>query len=656
MTSAIQIKDMLGYRFPENLQYSPDGKLLAFQVAHADEKKNDYRRDVYLSRENKVTQLTHTLDATIVCWKDNTHMILQRRTEDDEPGVTSLYLLGVNGGEAEPWMDLPFGMLSMEKVSENTYAALGIIRKDDPDAYLDSSEKRKEKIEARKKEEDYQVVDEVPYWFNGRNFINGQRTALFVISTAKDVKIKRVTAAAFDVSGIKVNGKDIYYSGIAWTRYNDMRFQKIFVYHTDTAKTETVYGKADHTIYGLLVLKNRLYALAADTKEYGVNESAKFCLVTKDELIIKKDPERSLYNSAAVDMALGGGKNSEVSGNEYITLASDEDRSEIWKYDAGFEKKVLFTKPGAVFFLDVSKNKIAFAYMSPSALMEIYEMDHDGKNIRKITALNEDALKDKYIARPERVDYASGNEELHGWVLLPEGFNPKKKYPAVLDVHGGPRGIYCEAFFHEMQVWCAKGYVVFFTNIRGSDGRGDAFADIRDQYGSVDYDNLMDFTDAVLKKYPNINQKKLCETGGSYGGFMTNWIIGHTDRFCCAASQRSIANWVSEAFMSDIGVPFSADQCGAKNVFKDTEKLWDHSPLKYADKVKTPTLFIHSDQDRRCPLPEGMQMMQALSVRKIETRMVIFHGENHELSRGGKPLHRIRRLQEITDWFDSHTA
>lgn len=164
----------------------------------------------------------------------------------------------------------------------------------------------------------------------------------------------------------------------------------------------------------------------------------------------------------------------------------------------------------------------------------------------------------------------------------------------------------------------------------------------------------MDFTDAVLKKYPNIDPKKVCETGGSYGGFMTNWIITHTDRFCCAASQRSISNWISMSYISDIGPYFGPDQCGASGL-NDYEKLWEHSPLKYADQCKTPTLFIHSDEDYRCPLEQGMQMMQALTVRGVETRMCIFHGENHELSRSGKPKHRIRRLNEITVWFTQHT-
>ena len=138
--------------------------------------------------------------------------------------------------------------------------------------------------------------------------------------------------------------------------------------------------------------------------------------------------------------------------------------------------------------------------------------------------------------------------------------------------------------------------------------------------------------------------------GGSYGGWMTNWIIGHTDRFAAACSQRSISNWISFFGNSDIGYYFTPDQAGT-DPWTDATKLWDNSPLKYADRVKTPTLFIHSDEDYRCWLPEGLQMYTALKYHGIDSRMVVFHGENHELSRSGKPRARIKRLEEIIAWF-----
>lgn len=229
----------------------------------------------------------------------------------------------------------------------------------------------------------------------------------------------------------------------------------------------------------------------------------------------------------------------------------------------------------------------------------------------------------------------------------------QKKYPAILDIHGGPKTVYGKVFYHEMQVWASKGYFVFFCNIHGSDGRGNEFMDIRGKYGTIDYDELMQFTDKVLETYPQIDASKVGVTGGSYGGFMTNWIIGHTDRFACAASQRSIANWISFSQTSDIGPYFAQDQQSA-TYYENPEKLWWHSPLKYARNVKTPTLFIHSDEDYRCPLCEGLQMLNALLDQNIEARMCLFHGENHDLSRTGLPQHRLRRLNEITNWMEQH--
>ena len=258
------------------------------------------------------------------------------------------------------------------------------------------------------------------------------------------------------------------------------------------------------------------------------------------------------------------------------------------------------------------------------------------------------------LSRPERINVETApGVTIEGWILKPVDFEDGKKYPAILDIHGGPKTVYGEVFYHEMQYWANHGYAVFFCNPRGSDGRGNEFADIRGKYGTIDYDDLMKFTDAVLKKYSFIDKDRVGVTGGSYGGFMTNWIIGHTDRFKAAASQRSISNWISKFCTTDIGYYFVEDQNGA-TPWNNMEKLWDHSPLKYADKAKTPTLFIHSEQDYRCYLAEGIQMFTALKYHGVDARLCMFRGENHELSRGGKPKHRMRRLKEMTDWFDKY--
>ena len=205
-----------------------------------------------------------------------------------------------------------------------------------------------------------------------------------------------------------------------------------------------------------------------------------------------------------------------------------------------------------------------------------------------------------------------------------------------------------------MQLWASEGYFVFFCNPRGGDGRGNEFADIRGKrYGVWDYNDLMEFTDHVLQSYPQIDPARVGMTGGSYGGFMANWIVGHTDRFAAVASQRSIANFISKCLTTDIG--YYHNLCAVQSdPWNSPEEIWNRSPLKYADKCTTPTLFIQSDEDYRCWMADALQMFTALRMHGVPTRVCLFHGENHELSRNGKPKHRVRRLKEITRWFDRY--
>jgi len=206
-----------------------------------------------------------------------------------------------------------------------------------------------------------------------------------------------------------------------------------------------------------------------------------------------------------------------------------------------------------------------------------------------------------------------------------------------------------------MQFLAGQGYAVIYTNPRGSSGRGNDFADLREKYGTIDYDDLMNVVDAAIETYPFVDADHLGIMGGSYGGFMANWAIGQTDRFAAAVSQRSISNWTSKFNTTDIGYYFNQDAMGTTPWEEGgADKLWRHSPLKYADKAVTPTLFIHSEQDYRCWMAEGLQMFTALRYHGVDSRLVLFRDENHELSRSGKPKHRQRRLQEMLDWFDKY--
>ncbi len=651
----ILAEDITLYRFPGSPLYSPGGDFLAFTVTRSDTKKNSNRGDVYMYSKGKVRQLTHTIDASVVCWYDDEHLIIRRKTEDSpSPLSTQLFMIDVTGGEALPWMTLPFPMTKMVKLPGKKWACLGFIDANDPDIYRADEETLKKYQEKIKAEEDYQVVDEVPYWFNGAGYTNKRRTSLFIVKEGEKPEIKRVTEPFFSVNSMSRDRSKVYYTGREFVSRSEWKYD-LFCYDANKDNTSAIYDKSDMSISAPFFVAGKMFVKANDGKTYGVNQSDDVYRVNDDNSFEKVFvPEVTMGNGVVSDTVHGSGKTSAAFGAKYYSIETVVDRCVLCEYNSRFSRNVLLDRQGMMDGMDVAEGKIALIYQDWKHVAEVFEFDLETKTLTQLTHLNDEALKGRYVAKPNPVVYHSEGLSHRGWVLYPYGYEEGKKYPAILDIHGGPRGSYGETFFHEMQMWASEGYFVFFCNIKGSDGRGDEYADLRGRYGGVDFQNIMDFTDTVLKRYPMIDEKKVCVTGGSYGGFMTNWIIGHTDRFCAAASQRSISNWISMSTISDIGLIFGPDQCGTETIFSDFAKLWEHSPLKYAENAVTPTLFIHSTDDYRCPLPEGMQMMQALAYKGVETRLVIFKGENHELSRSGKPLHRIRRLREITDWFNRH--
>ncbi|MBU3209494.1 S9 family peptidase [Clostridium algidicarnis] len=390
-------------------------------------------------------------------------------------------------------------------------------------------------------------------------------------------------------------------------------------------------------------------------EKYGINENVKFYKInteTKKCICITPDFETSTWNSVGSDARYGGGAGVKKYKDYLYFITTEGYSSHLNRIDLeGNIEKIIETN-GSVDSYTVNGEEILFIGLRDLKLQELYSL-REKKEVQ-LTDFNGWVNKEISLSKIERLAVETEDGVIiDGWVLKPVDFDEKKKYPAILDIHGGPKTVYGEVFYHEMQYFASEGYFVFFCNPRGSDGKGNEFSDIRGKYGTIDYDDLMKFTDEVLNKYENIDKDRVGVTGGSYGGFMTNWIIGHTDRFKAAASQRSISNWISKFGTTDIGYYFVDDQQSG-TPWNNADKLWWHSPLKYADKVKTPTLFIHSDEDYRCWMAEALQMFSALKYHGVDSRMCLFKGENHELSRSGKPTHRMRRLKEITNWFDHY--
>ena len=662
---ALKLKDFLNYRFLSGVQYAPDGGKAAFVVSNANEEENSYERRLWLW-DGQLRQLTDLGKEGAFCWEDADHILFpadrsakERKRREAREEFTAYYRLSMSGGEALPAFTLPFAATGLRPLGEGVYLALGSIDARRPDYFEMTDAARAEVAKEYAAEKDYEVFDEIPFWGNGEGVINKRRQALFLISL-DPWEIRRVTEDAFfNVDSVEVLGDDAWFTG---RRYESrMPLAADCLCRLNWRSGELVrFPLPEKCELGLQAVGEELWAFATIAPAHGGNQNSDVYRVDREtgELTLLRREECSMYSSVGSDCRLGGGRQGEAKGDVFYHLTTREGSSHLYYIDALGQSRPVVTRDGSIDCVTVSptEEKALMVAMYDGRLQELWQADLKTGKVKRLSHFNDAALRGKYIAPFRALSVESEGLTIGGWVLPPKDFDPQKTYPAVFDIHGGPKTVYGPVFYHEMQLWAGMGYFVFFCNPKGSDGRDNAFLDIFGHYGETDYRNLMDFTDAVLRAYPQIDPKRVCLTGGSYGGFMTNWIIGHTDRFCCAASQRSISNWLSFYGVSDIGYFFAPDQCHG-DVFtpEGREALLRQSPLCYAGNVTTPTLFIHSDEDYRCPMAEGIQMYTALADRGVPTRLCLFHGENHELSRSGKPAHRVRRLQEITDWFGKYS-
>jgi dipeptidyl aminopeptidase/acylaminoacyl peptidase len=267
------------------------------------------------------------------------------------------------------------------------------------------------------------------------------------------------------------------------------------------------------------------------------------------------------------------------------------------------------------------------------------------------TKLNTAWLEEVAVLPTEGLSIPSDGVNIQGWLIRPPGFDQTKKYPLVLYVHGGPHLQYGNTFFHELQFLAAQGYVVLYTNPRESTGYGEAFTgSIKGDWGGADFTDIMAAAD-YAEKLPFVDSKRMAIMGGSYGGFMTAWAIGHTDRFACAIADRLVANQHSMAGTSDF--PWRNDDYFKGNAWDSPEDLWRCSPLKYMGNVTTPLLLIHSDGDLRCPVAQSEEIFTALRLQRKTVEFVRYPSESsHGLSRSGPPNLRVDRLQRNLAWLD----
>jgi dipeptidyl aminopeptidase/acylaminoacyl peptidase len=294
---------------------------------------------------------------------------------------------------------------------------------------------------------------------------------------------------------------------------------------------------------------------------------------------------------------------------------------------------------------------VAVATMMDAGDLFSLRLDGSGHS-RRLTRGNAAFFKRLQLSEPEEHWFGSGSQRIQGWILKPPGMRKGRRYPMLLQIHGGPMAQYGYTFFHEMHLLAARGYVVVFSNPRGSTGYGTNWVKaITGRWGSVDYDDLMTVTNAVARK-PYVDSRRMGVLGGSYGGFMSTWILGHSKRFKAGVTMRQAGNRLIQFGASDFGW-YEYYQFGGFPWEKPMQYL-KRSPNFYAENITAPLLIIHSENDLRCPVAQADELFTMLKFQGRTVEYIRFEGESHGLSRGGKPLNRLERLRRIVDWFDRY--
>lgn len=344
-------------------------------------------------------------------------------------------------------------------------------------------------------------------------------------------------------------------------------------------------------------------------------------------------------------------------------LVSAENRGDVHLYalavDGSRAPLPVWDGTGCVTGFDAAAGTIVFTLSTDTCPGEVYVLEYG--EARPLTGLTARFAQEAQLREPERftVPSTDGSVEIDAWLLRPADFEYGRRYPLLLNVHGGPFTQYANRFFDEVQIQARAGYAVLWCNPRGSSGREEAFGRAiggptlgGTGWGSVDFDDVMAVLDLALKKYWFIDPERLGILGGSYGGYLTSWAISHTNRFRAACSERAANNLLSLEWASDAAGAFRR-WLGVSHLH-NPERYLAHSPISYVRDIDTPLLILHAEGDLRCPVEQADQLFVSMRLLGKEVEMVRFAGESHELSRSGTPTHRKQRAEIILEYFDRH--
>ncbi|ELZ31125.1 dipeptidyl aminopeptidase/acylaminoacyl peptidase [Halogeometricum pallidum JCM 14848] len=644
----------------EDPRVSPDGTRVAF-VRKVPRDGESYEQTVYVvptdGSEDPRRLTIAEGDDSQPRWSpdgDRLAFVSTRGAEDDRP---QLWVLPLGGGEAERITDVPGGVSGIEWLSLIHISE----REDGIDVGLDGEEYERETPDPR-------VVDRLVYRQHER-YRDGTVAHIYVA----DVEGEGGDAASSDRVERLTDG-ELDHVSPAWrddeTLYLGVKYPQGEVEPDDSVVIDIQSVDLDSDDRDLSdVTRTTCWGLVMDVASdgrvaYGHTPEERLSMRSSDIRVYDPETDETTTPTENLDRTV------DLSGFEWgpseefvYFLTPDEGHyvSRRVRGDAAEEPELLADEGHATGLSvdgDAGDPVVAYAKSEWDHRGDVFSF-RDGEETR-LTEVNADYLAGVDVGEPEELWFESDSREVQGWVLTPPEFDDESRdedetYPLVAEIHGGPHAMWTASgsMWHEYQLLAARGYVVFWSNPRGSTGYGEAFTTaIESDWGDVTMTDVMNGVEAVCER-DYVDESNAFVTGGSFGGFMTGWIAGHTDFFAGAVAQRGVFDLSSFYGSTDAFKLIEGDFDSAP--WEDPEFLWEQSPVAYADEVTTPTLVMHADNDFRVPVNNGEMFYLFMKKNGVETRLVRYPREGHELSRSGEPAHVVDRLERTVRWFDGYS-
>jgi dipeptidyl aminopeptidase/acylaminoacyl peptidase len=634
--------DITRIRWVSDPRISPDGRRVAFVVTALSEERDEYLANIWVIDAAGGEPRRFTAGPgrdTAPRWSPDGAW-LAFLSEREARARAQLHVMPADGGEPVKLTDLPHGVSAPAWAPDSTH--LAFVSRVGP-APAEGPEKSKP---AR-------VISSVKYRFNGEGFIYDRRPHVFVIAREGGAP-RQITEGdyAHGEPAWSPDGRLIAFTAARHEERDDDDAIDLWTVGpdggaprrlTDTAGPVSgpAFSPDGHTL---------AYVLRPARNAFGRNHQL-FAIP------VAGGAARAL--GAALDrsvVALGDTWASwSPDGQSVLFAVEDGGRVVVHRAPAAGNAAPVPVLAGerVVSGLSIARSgAMAFAASAATMPAEVFAAGPDGTE-RQLTDLNRAWRGEVALSRPERFRYERNGAVVDGWVMRPAaGAADGQRAPVLLSIHGGPHAQYGVGFFDEFQVYAGAGYAVVFTNPRGSRGYGEKFAEaVLGDWGGGDADDVLAGLDEALRRFDFLDRERLGVLGGSYGGFLTSWIVGHTDRFKAACSERAVNDQRTMFGTSDIGHTFNSVAVGGAMPWEDPARYAERSPITYAPRIVTPLLIVHSEEDYRCPIEQAEQLFVALKKLRREVLFVRFPGENHELSRAGTPRHRLERFRIILDWF-----